>query len=114
VAGLEIEDGRLAGVRLADGEVVPRRALAVATRMVARAAYLAGLGLKATPDELGAGERVETDPMGATTVPGVFAAGNVRNLMATVATAAADGVNVAGMVNWDLIDEDTRLAMERA
>jgi thioredoxin reductase len=114
VAGLVIEDGRLTGVRLEDGEVVPRRAVAVATRMVARTAYLAGVGLKATPDETGAGERIETDPMGATTVPGVFAAGNVRNLMATVATAAADGVNVAGMVNWDLVAEDTRLAMEGA
>jgi thioredoxin reductase len=114
VSGLEVEDGRLTGVRLEDGEVVPRRALAVATRMVARGAFLAGLGLKVTPDETGAGDRLEADMMGATAVPGVFVAGNVRNLMATVVTAAADGGNVAAMLNWDLVSEDTRQAMGEA
>jgi thioredoxin reductase len=108
------DDGRLTGVRLEDGGLVPRRAVAVSSRMVARAGFLAGLGLKVTPDEMGAGERIEADPMGVTAVPGVFAAGNVRNLMATVPVAAADGGMVAAMVNWDLIAEETRLAVEGA
>jgi thioredoxin reductase len=114
VSGLESADGRLTGVRLEDGGLVPRRAVAVSSRMVARAAFLAGLGLKVTPDETGAGERIEADPMGVTAVAGVFAAGNVRNLMATVPVAAADGAMVAAMVNWDLVAEETRLAVEGA
>jgi hypothetical protein len=40
-------DDHVAAVRLADGTVVPRQALAVAARMTALAGFLADLGLKA-------------------------------------------------------------------
>src|SRR5262249_44794694 len=46
VSALVIDDDRLAGVRLADGGVVPRQAVAVGARMTARAGFLADLGLK--------------------------------------------------------------------
>lgn len=49
VTGFEIEKDRLAGVRLADGTVVPCTAVAVATYMRAATGYLAGIGL--TPVE---------------------------------------------------------------
>jgi hypothetical protein len=48
VAGLEIVDDRLTGVRMGDGRLVPRAALVVAPRMVARAGFLAELGLAAS------------------------------------------------------------------
>ena len=50
--------------------------------------------------------------MGATGVPGVYAAGNVSNLMAQVITAAAEGVMAGSRINADLIEEETRWAVE--
>jgi hypothetical protein len=60
----------------------------------------------------GAGRFIETDAMGATAVPGVYAAGNVSNLMAQVITAAAEGVMAGARINADLIEEETQWAVE--
>jgi thioredoxin reductase len=114
VAALETEDGRLRGVRLASGEVVPRSVVAVGPRFVARAALLAGVGLEATEHPGGVGERIEADPTGMTAVPGVWVAGNVTNLMAFVVAAAAEGVMAGAAINNDLVGEDARLAVQAA
>jgi thioredoxin reductase len=113
VAALETEAGRLRGVRLAGGEVVPRRVLAVGPTLVARAELLAGIGLEATEHERGVGQRIEADATGRTAVPGVWVAGNVTDLMAWVASAASAGVLAGAAINNDLIAEDTRVAVER-
>jgi thioredoxin reductase len=114
VAALETEAGRLRGVRLASGEVVPRRALAVETALVARAELLAGIGLEATEHQAGVGQRIEADGTGRTAVPGVWVAGNVTDLMAWVAVAASAGALAGAAINNDLVAEDTRVAVERA
>jgi thioredoxin reductase len=111
VAALETEAGRLRGVRLASGEIVPRRVLAVETRLVARAGLLAGVGLEATEQPLG-GERIEADATGLTAVPGVWVAGNVCDLMAWVSGAASAGALAGAAINNDLVAEDTRAAVE--
>ena len=111
VAALETESGRLRGVRLASGEIVPRRVLAVETRLVARAGLLAGVGLEATEQPLG-GERIEADATGLTAVPGVWVAGNVSDLMAWVSGAASAGALAGAAINNDLVAEDTRAAVE--
>jgi thioredoxin reductase len=111
VAGLEVAGDRLAGVRLADGTVVPRQALAVATRMVARGGFLAGLGLTPVPHPSGMGEHVPADPTGRTDVPGVWAAGNVADLTAQVGAAAAAGAMAGAQINADLAAEDARRAV---
>ena len=51
--------------------------------------------------------------IGRTEIAGVFAIGNASDPMATVMPAAAAGVSVAGMINADLIAEDTGRAVER-
>jgi thioredoxin reductase len=115
VAGLEISGGRLTGIRMADGAVVARRALAVGTRMVARSDVLTSLGLATDPLEmLGAeiGSFVAAEPMGATAVPGVWVAGNVTDLRAQVIVSAAAGLTAAAQINADLVAEDVRLAVE--
>lgn len=114
VAGVEVVDDRLAGVRLADGRVVAREVVAVASRMVARTGLLAGLGLGTVEHPMGVGEHVPVDPTGRTAVPGVFAAGNVSDLVAQVGAAAAQGAWVAAQVNFDLVTEDTLRAVEAA
>jgi len=106
VTALEITGDELTGVRLADGTVVPRRALAVASRMVARAGFLAGLGLRTVAHPGGMGEYVPADEMGQTSVRGVYVAGNVTDLSAQVIGAAAAGTKVGAMINMDLVEED--------
>ena len=115
VAAVETESDVLAGVRLASGEVFARQAVAVATRMDARAAFLDDLGLETVEQNFGdyvMGTFVPSEPTGATSVAGVYVAGNVTNLSAQVIVAAAAGVNTGAMINADLMVEDTRLAVE--
>ncbi|HEY0637784.1 MAG TPA: NAD(P)/FAD-dependent oxidoreductase [Pseudonocardiaceae bacterium] len=114
VAALETAGGRLSGVRLRSGEVVPRAALAVQSRFVARSAVLGALGVEPEPVTMmghEVGSAVPADPMGATAVPGVWVAGNVTDLRAQVVAAAAAGVLTGAAVNADLVAEDTRRAV---
>ena len=111
VASLEIAGDRLAGVRLRDGTVVSRDALAVSPRMAARAGFLAALGLRPTAHPSGAGEYIPADPAGRTEVPGVWVAGNVTDLTAQVGAAAAAGAMAGAQINADLVAEETRQAV---
>jgi thioredoxin reductase len=54
------------------------------------------------------------DGTGRTAVPGVWVAGNVADLAATVAGAASAGLLAGAAINNDLVAEDTRVAVERA
>jgi thioredoxin reductase len=111
VAAVVTADDRLTGVRLADGSVIARQALAVAGRMTARAGFLAGLGLKASEHPGGMGAHIPVDPAGRTEVPGVWAAGNVTDLGAQVGAAAAAGALAGAVINADLVEEETRRAV---
>jgi thioredoxin reductase/SAM-dependent methyltransferase len=111
VDSLEVVDDRLTGVRLSDGTVIARRAVAVTPRFVASSQVLATLGLRPVPHPLGMGEFIAADPTGLTEVPGVWVAGNVTDLVAQVVTAAAGGVAAAAAINADLIAEDTQRAV---
>ena len=110
VSAVVIADDRVAGVRLADGTVVARRALAVAARMTARAGFLADLGLKASEHPSGMGVHVPADPAGRTEVPGVWVAGNVTDLGAQVGAAAAAGALAGAVINAELVEEETSRA----
>ncbi|WP_326757432.1 hypothetical protein OHB35_00695 [Streptomyces phaeochromogenes] len=62
VTGLHIDnEDRLAGVRLASGNLVPVRNLVVAPQFVARAGFLGGLGLSVVEHPSGTGEQVRVD-----------------------------------------------------
>ncbi|WP_329001436.1 NAD(P)/FAD-dependent oxidoreductase [Kribbella sp. NBC_00709] len=114
VEQIEVTDDRITGVRLEGGTVVPRQALAVQTTVRARAGFLADLGLEPTLIEnngVEIGTAVQVDGMGATEVPGVFAAGNVTNPMAQVMPSAAAGLMAGAGINFDLITEETRQAV---
>jgi thioredoxin reductase len=116
VAGLEIHDDRLTGVRLDDGQTVRCDALAVQPTFVARAELLSGLGLSTTEQRFGghaAGAYVAADDTGATEVPGVWVAGNVADLGADLIGSAAAGVRAAAAINADLVADDTARALDR-
>lgn len=110
VVRLEIDGGRLVGVRLADGRLIARDAVAVAPRFVARSDLLAALGVEVV-EQPDFGWRVAADATGRTNVPGVWVAGNVTDLAAQVVVAAAEGATAATHINADLVADDVRLAM---
>ncbi|WP_433561666.1 NAD(P)/FAD-dependent oxidoreductase [Nocardia sp. CA-151230] len=112
VTAVEIGADRISGVRLADDTTVPREILAAPTRMVARTAFLADLGLTPTSHPSGAGEYIPADPTGRTEIPGVWAAGNVTDISAQVGNSAAAGAMAGAHINADLVTEETRLAVE--
>ncbi|TFE50678.1 NAD(P)/FAD-dependent oxidoreductase [Streptomyces sp. ICN441] len=111
VTGLVIEDDRLCGVRLASGRRVPLKALALTPRFLARGEVLSGLGVTAVEHPMGVGRYVEADARGATGVRGVWVAGNVADLMASVAVAAASGTQAAMAINAELMAADTAAAV---
>jgi thioredoxin reductase len=111
VASLEVVEDRLVGVRLGDGRVVSREALAVSPRMTARAGFLAALGLRPAEHPAGVGVYIPSDATGRTDVPGVWVAGNVTDLVAHVGAAASSGAAAAAQINADLVAEDTENAV---
>ena len=114
VARLETDEDRLAGARLRSGALVPLQELVVAPFFRARADVLLSLGLEPTPFRMGEdviATYVSGDDTGATTVPGVWVAGNVADPRAQVLSSAAAGLNAAAAINADLIAEDTAQAV---
>ncbi len=109
VRGLELTDDRLSGLRMADGTVLQREAVAVATRMVARADFLGDLGLRPVDHPSGMGVHLPAEPVtGRTDVPGVWAAGNVVDLSAQVGASAAAGAMAGAHINADLVMSDAQ------
>ena len=98
VRRLLIEDDRLCGVALSDGAVIARTAVFIRPEMRPNASgLLEQLGCDL--DDLGF---VLVDGTGRTTVPGVWAAGNVSNPRAQVITAAGEGSAAAIAINAPL------------
>jgi thioredoxin reductase len=114
VAGLVVdeEQDRLAGMRLVSGVVVAVEELVVAPRFVARAGFLDGLGLTVREHPMGFGEQVMVDGSGFTGVAGVWAAGNVSDVLAGVPQAMAAGVGAAVAINMDLLTADAARAAD--
>ncbi len=115
VTQVEASDGALTGVRLADGTRVSLDALIVAPRMTARAELLAPLGLAPSEVTMGGqviGTQIEADPSGATSVPGVWVAGNLAAINAQVISAAAAGLTAGAVINADLAAEDAEHAVD--
>ncbi|MBP8881077.1 MAG: NAD(P)/FAD-dependent oxidoreductase [Dermatophilaceae bacterium] len=100
-------DDQLAGLLLADGQVVACDALFVPPRFVPHDELLTGAGCDL--DERG---WVTADLEGRTSVLGLWAAGNVVDPRAQVITAAGAGSAVAIALNADLVAEDVDLAVQ--
>ncbi|QSB13976.1 NAD(P)/FAD-dependent oxidoreductase [Natronosporangium hydrolyticum] len=104
---LEIVDDQLRGVVLAGGELVERQVVFIFPRMVPRDDLLRSLGCDR--DEQG---WVTTDRTGRTSVPGVWAVGNVVDPRAQVVTAAGMGSAAGFALNNDLVQEEVELAVK--
>ncbi len=90
---LVAEDGKLAAIEFEDGETLPRSALLVAVTFHQRSDLAEQLGVAVTDQGF-----LEVDGFLATTVPGVYAAGDLSSQPQSVATAIASGFLAAAMV----------------
>lgn len=106
VARLVVQEDRLTGVELTSGAVVPRAAVFVRPTFVANDQLLTDLGCATATNGW-----VSVDATGATSVPGVWAAGNATNPRAQVITAAGEGSAAAIAINNDLVTEDIPIAV---
>src|SRR5690242_19147714 len=105
------EHGALAGVRLADGQVVARRVLAVLPQLQIRAQGLEGLHLP-VQDLPNKGRGFASGLAGITEVPGVWVAGNATDLVAQVGASAAAGALAGADINRMLAIADTDAAIQ--
>ncbi|WP_243787715.1 NAD(P)/FAD-dependent oxidoreductase [Saccharopolyspora gloriosae] len=115
VTGLVIDDDRLTGVTV-NGTTVACDALVAAPVFTARTGALTELGLTAEPVQRAGtviGAQLPVDHTGATRVPGVWAAGNITDVTDNVIGSAAAGARAAAAINADLVEHDTRRALER-
>lgn len=110
--GIRVVPGKVqafngAGVTLADGTVVPRDYLVVHTRVRARVDFLEPLGIKPVDLPMGLGTYLPAaDPIGRTSVPGVWVAGNVSDARAQLLSSAASGLTAGEALTMDLVMAD--------
>ncbi|MEU6480444.1 NAD(P)/FAD-dependent oxidoreductase [Streptomyces sp. NPDC047017] len=111
VATLLHEEGRLRAVELADGRTLECSAAFLFPEMTPNDAAFEGLGCE--QDEQG---WLVTDRAGRTSVPGLWAVGNVVDPRAQAVSAAGMGAAAAFALNHDLVDEEIErdLAAHRA
>ncbi len=104
------DDGHVEAVELANQERLDADVVAVGPRFRARAEAFAPLGLEPSAHPSGLGDFVETDTTGATSVQGLYAAGNLADPSQQVLGAAAHGSRVGAMISFSLAEEDLRAA----
>jgi thioredoxin reductase len=94
-------EGRLESIRLADGRTLPRRAMFFDMPCRSQSSLATSLGCEMT-----AKGKVVCGKYEASTVPGVFAAGNILEDVQLAIVAAAEGARAAFGINRALTRED--------
>lgn len=103
------DDGCVVALELDGGARIDADAVVVGTRFRPRVDALDGLGVALGDHPSGLGQTIETSPTGATSVDGVYAAGNVVDPSQQVLHAAANGSWVGAMIGVDLARDDLAL-----
>ena len=102
-------DGELTAVELADGAMLDRRGVLIASTLHQRSALPTQLGIVTAAGRL-APDAIVVDEMQRTSVPGVFAAGDVSAQLPQVAAAVAAGSLAGASIVQSLLGEDVGLA----
>ena len=105
VVGLEGKAPHIAGVRLADGRLVEIAVLYLATPTRLRSAIAEQLGCAFEDGPFG--KVIATDAARMTSVPGVYAAGDIARVPQNATFASADGVQAGMSVHQALIFQGT-------
>ncbi|MGU3654262.1 FAD-dependent oxidoreductase [Mycolicibacterium sp. A43C] len=103
------ENGELTEIVFADGAPLARRGVLVAATLHQRSSLAAHLGAACAPPTPVSADAIVVDQFQRTTVPGVFAAGDVSVLMPQVAAAVASGSMAATAVVQSLLADDVGL-----
>ncbi|WP_440177558.1 NAD(P)/FAD-dependent oxidoreductase [Asticcacaulis sp.] len=103
VVALEDAGIGLTGIRLEDSRTIPLRALYLAPRTELNSSIAVQLGCAL--DDGVFGPVIRVDAMAQTTVPGVFAAGDIARSMHNATFASADGVMAGASAHRSLIFE---------
>jgi thioredoxin reductase/SAM-dependent methyltransferase len=104
------DDGHVAAVELMGGDSIEADAVVIGPRFKVRVEAFASLGLQPAAHPNGLGDFVAVDENGETSVPGLYAAGNVTDQSQQVLQAAANGSRVGGMISFSLVHEDIEAA----
>ena len=105
VRKLDSAAGELHAVVFDDGARLPRSALLVAAELRQRSGLAAQVGVKLVATGPVSPEAVDVDPLYRTSVPGVFAAGDVCAQMPQIAAAVAAGSAAAVSVMASITEE---------
>ncbi|MBY4037688.1 NAD(P)/FAD-dependent oxidoreductase [Rhodococcus fascians] len=106
VARIVVQDGRVIGIELTNGTVVPRTVVFVGPTFVPNDALLRSIGCTRLDNGW-----VATDPTGLTSVDGLWAAGNVSDSPAQLINSAAAGSKAAIAINHYLLELDVTRAV---
>lgn len=101
IVGLEGDAPHLTGVRLADGRLVKIAALYLAPRTSFQSGIAAQLGCAMEDGPFG--PVITTDAAKLTSVPGVYAAGDITRPMHNATLASADGVMAGSALHQSLV-----------
>ncbi len=101
IARLEGNGGELEGVRFQDGSFLPRKVLFFSPGQRQRSRLAEELGCKFCEDEC-----IHCDEKSATSIPGLYAAGNASRGVQLVIAAAAEGTLAAVAMNNELVEAD--------
>lgn len=108
IARFIADDGELTAVEFTDGARLARRGALVAATLHQRSPLAAQLGAVSAPGPIAA-DALVVDAFARTSVPGVFAAGDLGAQMPQVATAVASGSQAGAAVVQHLLGEDVGL-----
>ena len=102
------DGGHISGLRVGD-DTFPVDNVVVGPRMTVHSPVLESLGLEPVDHPMGraVGTTYEASPTGQTAVAGVWAAGNVVDISASVVNVVGAGYLAGAMINADLANDDT-------
>lgn len=106
VTRIVVRDGRVVGIELSDGTVVPRTVVFVGPTFVPNDALLIRIGCSRLDNGW-----VAIDPSGLTSVDGLWTAGNVSDSPAQLINSAAAGSKAAIAINHYLLELDVTRAV---
>lgn len=112
VTGLAVDDsGQVSSLSLENGTTLEVQAVVVAGQVAANASIYLELGGEL--DENPMGSFISVEQMGATKIPGVYAAGNIANVGAMIGASAAAGTLAGAFINAELAMETVKKKMEQ-